>query len=254
VGHGSGSSSSASVPGAVGGADPPLQLRPMMVLDFAATFGVGVGGVTSLGQLRDTQATADTDRDVAGAAAEADTPERAWRRQVLQHSPAFAGSTVCVGFGDGAVLVFREATRSFSARLLTSPDSFRCLGILVNPDPAWATDTTTNRAVTSLSVARGPASVDQSSSTTTTADGSSTTTSSGGNSGGNSASDNDGPLRVLVTYAGYPRAVEFTLPPGAAPWEADAVSNPSTLPRVGCVCPSPSPRPTPWLVACVGHL
>lgn len=188
-----------------------MQLRPMMILDFASTFGVGSGGVTALSQLRDVGATPDIDVDAAGAAAATDTPERAWRRQVLQHSPPYSGSTVCVGFGDGAVLVFREATRSFSARTLTSPDAFRCLGVLVNPDAEWA-----QRAVTSLSVSRGPAPVST-------------------NGTGSGSSESDHPIRVLVTYAGYPRIVEFTLPPAAAPWEREAVADPTALPRVGFV-------------------
>lgn len=192
----------------------PVQLRPMMILDFASTFGVGSGGITALSQLRDAEATPDVDVDAAGAAAATDAPERAWRRQVLQHSPPYSGSTVCVGFGDGAVLVFREATRSFSARTLASPDAFRCLGVLVNPDAEWTQRT--NRAVTSLSVSRCPAPV----STNGTASGS---------------GESDLPIRVLVTYAGYPRIVEFTLPPGATPWEREAVADPNALPRVGCV-------------------
>lgn len=108
------------------GATTALKFRPMLVLDFAP-FDVE-GAVTALGQLDDPPDGHGVDPDVVWAAdltrSEAD---RAWHTSVSRHSPPFCGSTVCVGFQDGTILVFRETSKSFSAHALTNPDAFRCV-------------------------------------------------------------------------------------------------------------------------------
>lgn len=102
-----------------------LRFRPMMVLDFEP-FDVS-GAVTCLGQICDPADGVGFDPDLVVDAEGMSPEERVWHGRVLLHSPPFCGSTVCVGFEDGSILVFRESSKSYSAHALTNPDAFRCV-------------------------------------------------------------------------------------------------------------------------------